>query len=183
VERENLMPVRAHHSRGPWRAYTLVEVLVVVSVLGIAAAMVTPTFSQTGVLRVQAAIRTVVSDISTAQSDAIAYQKGRGILFTIEDDISRYRYCEVNGTHMDQPEDLIKEQKISDAEYGNATFENINIPNGRLVFDELGGPVTEPGGSTPASAQSIDIVGSGQRFRIHIHAYSGRVTVESLPLN
>ncbi|MFN9974149.1 MAG: Tfp pilus assembly protein FimT/FimU, partial [Phycisphaerae bacterium] len=54
------------------RGYTLVEVLIVVTVLGIAGAVAAPAFSQTGVLRVQAALRSIVADISEAQSDALA---------------------------------------------------------------------------------------------------------------
>jgi prepilin-type N-terminal cleavage/methylation domain-containing protein len=60
------------HPRRARRAYTLVEMLITVVILAIAAALVIPSMGQTGVLRVQGALRMVVSDLTTAQSDAVA---------------------------------------------------------------------------------------------------------------
>jgi prepilin-type N-terminal cleavage/methylation domain-containing protein len=165
------------------RAYTLIELLIVITVMGIAAAIVAPSMADTGVLRVQGAIRTIVSDIAIAQSDCIAYQKGRAIVFHNEDPANpRYVVCEVNGPTIDESVDRIRDQAMGGDQFGHSVFENINLSGGMIIFDELGGPVNAPQSSTPAPAQSFDIVGSGQRFRINIDAYTGRVTVESLPL-
>jgi prepilin-type N-terminal cleavage/methylation domain-containing protein len=164
------------------RAYTLVEMIIVIAVLGIAAALVIPSMGQTGVLRVQGAIRTIVADIAIAQSDTIAYQKGRAIIFHNEDPANpRYVVCEVNGPNIDENLDKIREQKLGGEEFGHSQFDHINLGQSMIVFDELGGPVSAPQSSTPAPAQSFEIVGSEQRFRINIEAYTGRVTVESLP--
>jgi prepilin-type N-terminal cleavage/methylation domain-containing protein len=160
------------------RAYTLVELLIVITVMGIAAALVIPSFSQTGVLRVQGAVRTVVSDIAIAQSDAIAYQKGRAIVFHNNPGQPGYVVCEVNGTNIDESVDRLSSQTFSGGEFGDITFENITLTNGMIVLDELGGPVAAPQSSTPAPVQFFDIVGSGQRFRINIEAYTGKVTVQ-----
>ena len=161
--------------------YTLIEVLVVVTVLGIAAAMVVPSLSSAGTLRVQGAIRTLVADIAIAQSDAIAYQKGRAIVFLKDSDNPRYVVCEVNGTTLDLAVDKIKEERIGGEQFGFASFDNINLPNEMLVLDELGGPVMAPGDSTPSPAGSIDIIDKEQRFRVNIEPYTGKVTVSSLP--
>lgn len=69
--------MRYHVSRG----LTLVELLVVVGMMSISAAIVIPSMGQTGVLRVQAAARTIVSDITLAQTEAMAFQVRRGIYF------------------------------------------------------------------------------------------------------
>ena len=63
------------------RAYTLVEILIVVAVLGIAGALVIPSMSQTGVLRIQAAVRTLVADMTFMQADAMAFQSRRVMVF------------------------------------------------------------------------------------------------------
>ncbi|MBX3362550.1 MAG: type II secretion system protein [Phycisphaeraceae bacterium] len=60
------------------RAYTLIEVLVVVTVLGIAAALVIPEMSSAHSLRVQASVRTIVSDITFAQVRCPCDARGEG---------------------------------------------------------------------------------------------------------
>jgi prepilin-type N-terminal cleavage/methylation domain-containing protein len=173
--------MRPRQTRSPSRAYTLIEVLVVVTVLGIAAAMVIPSMSQASVLRVQGAIRTLVADIAIAQSDAIAYQKGRAIVFFNDPPGPRYVVCEVNGATLDLAVDKISEQRLGGEQFGFATFENINLPLNMIVIDELGGPVMAPDDPTPAPEGSIDIVDSTQRFRVNIEAYTGKVSVTSHP--
>jgi prepilin-type N-terminal cleavage/methylation domain-containing protein len=163
------------------RAYTLVELLVVITVLGVAAAMVVPSFSQTGVLRVQGAIRTMVSDIGIAQSDAIAFQKGRAIILYNDPGNPHYIVCEVNGPNIDTTLDRISSQAFAGEEFGFVSFDHINLQNNMIVLDELGGPVASPGSTTAAPAQSFEIVGSQQRFQVNIEAYTGKVTVVSLP--
>ncbi|QKK08326.1 MAG: prepilin-type N-terminal cleavage/methylation domain-containing protein [Planctomycetota bacterium] len=60
----------SHNSVGTRGAYTLVELLLVILIMGIAGALVIPQTSQAHVLRIHAAVRTLVADISYAQTDA-----------------------------------------------------------------------------------------------------------------
>lgn len=173
-------PMRQGNGRNRRRAYTLVEVLIVVTVLGIAGAMVVPAFSQTGVLRVQSAVRLVVSDITEAQSDALAYQGGRGIVF---DSANRsYRVAEVRGTTLDTTLDLIVARSLAtDGGFGDSRISTVNFGGtSTLVFDEMGSPETAPGSGLAAPDGYLDITGSGQTYRILVEAYTGRVTVQSI---
>ena len=61
--------------------FTLIEVLIVVTLMGIAASLLIPSMGQTGVLRVQASVRTIVSDIIYIQGESVAYQARRAIWF------------------------------------------------------------------------------------------------------
>lgn len=163
------------------RGYTLVEMLIVITILGIAAAMVIPSFGSVGVLRVQGAVRTIVADITEAQSDAVALQRGRGIVFANDGDDPRYTVAEVNGNALDTDLDHLTIRHLGGEAYGFTTITAINFPNNTLVFDELGGPVDAPGGSNPAPAGYIDITGSDQSFRINVDACTGRVQVTIPP--
>ncbi|HVZ94173.1 MAG TPA: prepilin-type N-terminal cleavage/methylation domain-containing protein, partial [Phycisphaerales bacterium] len=99
------------------RGFTLVEVLIVVALLGIAGALVIPSMTQTGVLRVQAAVRTIVSDITFVQGDALAYQTRRAIWFGKVArqgaegwefvDGNGYTACEVRGASVDLSTDFL----------------------------------------------------------------------------
>lgn len=160
------------------RGYTLVEVLIVVTVMGIAGALVIPSMGGAGVLRVQSAVRAVVSDIAFAQSDALAFQTGRAVLFP--EDVNGYSLIEVRGSSIDASTDLMYSNGFQNAQYGDAKIVSVSLAggNGRtLIFDELGSPVTTAGGSTPASNGTVVIEGSGQRYTLTIEGYTGRVSV------
>lgn len=158
------------------RAYTLIELLIVILVLGIAAALIVPSMGGTGSLRVQAAVRTIVADLTEAQSDALAFQKGRAIVFDTEH--NSYSIVDVNSSELDVENDLIRRTTIHGAEFGDARIESVEFDDeATLVFDEMGSPVQEPMGSDPASNGTIVVSGSGQQFTITIEAYTGRITV------
>lgn len=161
--------------------YTLVEVLIVVTILGIAGAMVVPAFSQTGVLRTQAAVRTIVSDITTAQSDALAHQVGRAIQFIPSS--GEYRTAEVKSTNVDFNLDLLGQTVITGETFGNTVMTAAHFGTGTTLYlDEMGSPETSAMSGIPAAAGYVDIQGTGQRYRINVEAYTGRVTVQSMPV-
>lgn len=157
--------------------YTLIEMLIVVAVLGIAGALVIPAFSGTDTLKVQGAVRTLVADITVAQSDAIAFQRGRGIAFTSGRDSSGYIVAEVNGSTLDVELDGLESRRIGGAQFGNAYISSINLNNNQLIFDELGGPVDAPGSDVAAATGWIEVSGPGEVFRLTVEAYTGRITV------
>lgn len=170
------------------RGYTLVEVLVVITVLGLAAAMVIPSMGSTGVLRIQAAARQIVADITFAQSDALAYQSRRAIVFLPAE--NRYVVCEVNGPTVDPATDAIYNpsepgerydvtidtEKMGGAQLTVANFDGDNV----LVFDELGGPVQAPDSETASSGGFVQITGADSVFQVDVEPYTGRVTVTNI---
>lgn len=162
------------------RGYTLIEILIVVTLLGIAAAMISPVVGSTDVLRVQSTVRAIIADIAFAQSDALATQTGRAIVFDL--DANKYSIVEVKGPTLNLATDTLQvvelgqKNKFGDSKLLTATFDGDAV----LVFDEIGGPVTEPDTTTPSAGGTITITGSGQTFEITVEAYTGRVTVKKL---
>jgi type II secretory pathway pseudopilin PulG len=158
-----------------------VELLVVITILGIAASIVIPSMAQTGTLRVQGPIRMIVADITAAQSDAIAYQQGRAVIFKYNSENSRYIVADVVGTTVDTSSAGISaDRNFAGANYGHTTISAVDLEgsdNNTIFFDALGGPVTAPGTDTPASSGYIELTSGTQSFRISIEAYTGRVTV------
>ncbi len=168
--------------------YTLIEVLVVVTILGIAAAVVTPNLSQAGIFRIQAAVRTLVSDISFAQMDALGYQEQRAIVFDV--DANEYVLVEVQGSTVDPENNAIYDVNRSDQRYvvsfnndlfgdtviESAVFDDDNI----LIFDEIGGPVATAGSSTLSEGGSIVLSSPLSRYRVDVAAFTGRITITQL---
>lgn len=175
---------RSRHSCG----YTLVEMLIVIALLGLAAGMVVPSMDQAHVLRVQAGVRSIVADITFAQADALAYQEGRGLVFDVA--TNSYRIVSVMGNTIDPDTDVLWMNGFEDnryivqfgeAAYADAVITDVNFDgNATLVFDQLGGPVLGPGTDEPGAGGQVTIEGSGMQFVIDVAPFSGRVTVERI---
>ncbi len=168
------------------RGYTLLEVMIVVVLLGIAAAVVAPNLRGSEPIRVQTAVRSLASDIMFAQSDALAYQQRRAVV--LDPAANTYWIAEVTGNSVDFATDAMykvdgPDQRflvsIDDLSGGaaqliSADFDGLEM----IVFDELGGPVADLTSDTPASGGSLVIGGdNGLQFRLRVEPYTGRVTV------
>jgi len=183
------------------RAYTLIELLLIVTLLGIAGALVIPSMSSSSVLRIQASVRTLVSDITFMQADAMAYQSRRVMVFgqvarwnpvssvweIVEGDgytvyavPTGVTTLDLNSMWMDDPSDSTRpfSRDFSDSKYGGGSIVNPAF-NGdvRLIFDELGGPVAAIDSDDPGMSGTVEIAGEDRRFLVTVEAYTGRVTV------
>ncbi len=156
--------------------YTLVEVLIIVAILGIAAAIIVPHMLAAGTLGVQAAARIIISDILFAQNDAIAQQRNRKVVF----DPANERYSLTDeadvilsanwkgGTTNNYTVDF-----IADSRFQGVVIVSANFGGGSptLEFDALGSPLN--GGT-------VEIEFQGRRYRVTVASFTGRVTVDLL---
>ena len=173
------------------RAYTLIEVLVVVVILGIAGAILVPSMGSTGVLKAQGALRSIVSDITFAQSDAVAFQEKRAICFDIAS--SSYSLVQIPGTTIDaaantmydptRPGGRWIENFVTDNRFGDARIIAADFGAGsrNLIFDGMGGPIADPSSNNPGLGGTIKVSGSGATWTISVEAFTGRVTVVQDP--
>jgi hypothetical protein len=157
------------------------------------------------VLRVQAAVRTITSDITLAQTEAMAFQTRRALYFGVESVPgpsvtfqagNGYAVLEptAEGLTIDNlpnyvmfmPEDRGLPYARSfngQKQFGGAIIEDASFdgaPN--LLFDELGGPIatledgdTGNGGSVVIRSDSFAVA-----YRIVVEAMTGRVTVSKV---
>lgn len=158
------------------RAFSLAEMLIVVVIISIAAAILAPNIGSTDALKVQGAVRTIVSDITVAQSDAIAMQRKRGIRFTVTPQESAYSMSSVTGGDFDLENPHATTIRIDGSRFGHSHFGTSTFGGDTLVFDEMGSPVNLSDGGA-ATSQYIDVVGPRQTYRITVEAFTGRCTV------
>jgi prepilin-type N-terminal cleavage/methylation domain-containing protein len=169
--------------------YTLAEMLVVIVIMGIAGAMVIPTMGDAGVLRIQAAVRTLVSDLTFAQTEALAYQQRRAVLF--DEDTNSYTVAEVavssGGDVTYIPLFLAggpSGQYIIDFDVDGFDGARLRQPtfdgDAVLIFDEIGAPVVDASGDEAASLGTIYIDSDRATFRVDVSPYTGQVRVEKV---
>ncbi|MEX0653772.1 MAG: GspH/FimT family protein [Phycisphaeraceae bacterium] len=156
------------------RGYTLIEVMIVVIVVSIVAAVIVPQMLQAGTLGVQAAARMIISDILYAQNEAVAQQGTRQVVFDV--DGNSYRVTDGDGVTLTTPwhggsgehrVDLSEDNRFAGVRITAATFGG----EPTLAFDDMGGA---------ASGGHVIIEFNDERFRINVAAFTGRVTVEKL---
>ncbi len=161
--------------------YTLVEVLVVVTILGIASAIVVPQLMAAGTLGIQAAARLVVADILFAQNEAIAAQENREVLFNAATD--SYRLQRFNpdtgvnetltqGWKNGQANNYVVDFRDDDR-FEGVSIESVTIAGADaaiLEFDDLGSPLI-------ADEMRIVVAFRAQRLTVRVQPFTGRITV------
>lgn len=185
-------------------AYTLVELLIVVVILGILSAILIPSLSSAGVLRIQGALRMVISDITTAQADAIAFQQRRAVIFNYKrgsdpNDPGLYTVAPINDSGIDYNGINQRDtRQINTDNFGGArlvtdsltlgspavTIPAISLPvdgNNQymIIFDELGTPMTAPTAATSAPTTEFTI-GTNTTYQADRLDQFYRIRIEAL---
>lgn len=159
------------------RAFTLIEVLVVVVIIGIASAMIVPSLLAAGSLSIQGAARLVMSDLIYAQNEAVAANSPHRIEFLVDDTTHQNSYglfdnegdllesAWVGGPYVVdfQNDDRFERVSIEAVDFGGEMF---------IEYDELG---------APSSGGYIDLTDGNQSYRITVTPFTGRVNVAPKP--
>jgi len=157
-------------SRRTCRAFTLVEVLVVLVIIGIAAAIVVPHMLNVGTMSSQAAARSAISDILFAQNEAISMQSPRSVVFDV--DANQYQLTDGSGTVLSAPSrsgGLYVVDFSTDRRFQGVVLSDVNFDDETtLTFDALG---------TPTSGGQLELSAGDIRYRITVAAFTGRVTI------
>lgn len=176
------------------RAYTLIELIMVVAILGLAGALLVPRLIDQDSFAIQAAVRNIVADLTFAQSDALANQEFRRVHFY--DDGSGYCIYRVDEATFASPFDAVTADYISDPMagsgeqhayivdfsnddvYDGVTIEAAQIDNGvrHITYDRLGGTVMT--GGLPGTGGDITVRSANFTYQITINAFTGKLSVQ-----
>jgi prepilin-type N-terminal cleavage/methylation domain-containing protein len=169
------------------RGFTLIELLITVVILGIAGALVIPAMGESGVIRVQGAVRMVIADLTFAQADAVAFQERRAVVFDVN--TSTYSVIAVPGATLDVANNTLYDPTktdgrffadLKDERFGNSRIISADFGSGSnaIIFDSLGGPVATAGGNAAGPGGTVRVQGMNQTFQINVEAFTGRVWVQ-----
>ncbi len=181
------------------RSYTLIELILVMAVLALAAAMLVPQLVGRDSLTVQAAIRMLIADLSFAQTDALANQEFRRVVFydngagyciirvpsagwvtpaDLNDPAVEYVYDPLG--HMGQyivnffEDDRFEGVEITAADIDGAVLAD----RPEITYDQLGGTVK---GAVAGTGGYVVLSFDDESYRIDIAAFTGKLTVTKEP--
>ncbi|MCP3905013.1 MAG: hypothetical protein GY715_15425 [Planctomycetes bacterium] len=180
----------------PRRSYTLIELLIVIALLGLAGTLVIPHMVGADSMRVQAAVRQLIGDLSFAQSDALAHQEFRRVHFyadgrgycIVRVDETNYATAFNAGTA-----DYISDPLASAGELGRyivdfsaddrfalVTVGAVDIDGGGrdIVYDPLGGTVMS--GNIPGTGGTINLIAGTDQFEITVAPFTGKLSVSEI---
>lgn len=170
-------------------AYTLIEVLVVVSILGILGAIVVPSLLTAGEMGVQAAARSVVADILVAQNEAVAAQAERTVHFDLtnnrygvfdeNDQVVRAAYLPVVEVSMDYADNDLTGAAARGRNFITDFRNNRNFQGVQLLAADFGGAprVTFDALGSPIAGGSVDLIFDRRVLRVAVAPFTGRLTV------
>lgn len=160
--------------------YTLIEVLIVVTIMGLAAAIVVPNMLQGGSLGVQAGARMIIADLLFAQNEAMAQQSPRRVTFNTTENSYRVQkydsatsawvleYNPSEGASNNQQNyeiDFNKDSRFKGIEMVAADFGG----GSSVEFDDMG---------NPSSGGTVRLKFEDHEYEIKVAPFTGRVTVQ-----
>ena len=155
-------------------AFTLIEVLVVVTIVAIAGAIIVPHMLTPSSWGVQAAGRIVIADLLFAQNEAIARQATRRVIFDPAN--NSYRVTDGAGATVDVPfrggaylVDFNRDKRFTGVRLENVAFGGADPL--RIEYDPLG---------TPSDGGTLDVASNNLTYRITIAPITGRITIAPL---
>lgn len=174
--------------RRPRRGFTLVEILTVVVILGIASALVIPQLGDRSDLRVAAGARVLMADLLYAQNRAIATQKTHWVKFDLEK--QEYRVYTDSAmtellTHPVQKMDYrTRFNATGDLAIPDVTLTAVGFAGqDALGFDSLGQPLAMIDAS-PVELDSngiIELTSGSITLRVTVGPFTGEINVLAVP--
>lgn len=184
------------------RGYTLIELLIVVAVLGLAGAMLVPVLGERGDFDTQGAVRRLAADMMFAQSDALANQEHRRLIFLPDPDaegqylgwcIVKLRESELaaefdadTASYVNDPlapagaDGRFIVNLKTDGRFGETFVASVDLDGGAVfvTYDELGGTVTSTG--QPGTGGEIVLRGGSSVYRLTIDGVTGKVSIADI---
>jgi prepilin-type N-terminal cleavage/methylation domain-containing protein len=170
-------------SRRSTGGFTLIEILMVVVILGIASAVIVPQIGTRNDLKVAAAARMVMADLIYAQNRSIASQQMHCVKFDAAAEQYGVVTADDTDTYVTHPitKDNYLQSFGSTPGLEDVVIESVNFDAQSMIgFDELGTPYAVGGEGGPAAlaaAGTIVIRSGDYSLTISVEPFTGEITL------
>ncbi len=158
-------------------AFTLVELIVVMVIMAIAAMLAVPMISSAADVQVRSAANMIAADLDYAKSMAISRQQYYSVVFNTAEE--KYEVHDASGTVIDHPMragfpfivDLQADGRLSRVDIVSADFDSQTT----VTFDYLGSPYS---GANPLNSGVITLSAGSFSMTVKVLPMTGYVTIE-----
>ena len=172
-------------------AFTLVEILVVVIILGIAGAIIVPSIGSRDDLKAAAAARVIMADLIYTQNLAITNQGNRFVAFDTA--AQKYSVTDSGAVVVSHPVNHVpyvqkfggtSQADLPDLKLVSTNFVGISgVAQKTIGFDELGTPLTcsTAGVTETLTTGTMTIQAGKYKLKVDIEPYTGQISVNPAP--
>lgn len=161
------------------KAFTLIEMLMVVVILAISALIVVPQMSAAGTVQLRAASSVIAADLEYAKSLSISTQQWHSVVFNPAGD--SYQIQDSSGN-------IVASNMNPSAQYivdfsNNSRLSRVNLSvasfdgSSTITFDYLGSPYSGSGMSTPMTSGNISLIVDGNNVQVLVEPVTGYIRI------
>ena len=175
--------MRQDENRRDRNGFTLVEIIIVVVILGIAAMMAVPMLSSAADMQVRSAANRIAADLDYTKNLAITHQGRYSMVFDVSGE--SYEIREADGTSVKKPltgessfvVDFSTDSRLSQVNIVSADFDSDSSDT--ITFDYLGSPYS---GTTanPLNSGRITLQANTFTLTVDVEPVTGYVTMSDL---
>jgi prepilin-type N-terminal cleavage/methylation domain-containing protein len=169
------------------KGFTLVEVLIVVVIISIAALMAVPMFSSAGSMQIRSAANIIAADLEYAKSMAITTGQNYAVIFDATAESYQVAIVNPDATTtviphpvkqgFDYVEDFKNDSRLSRVNISSVQFDPGS--GNTITFDYLGSPYSGTDISNPLNSGSIAISADGATATISVEPVTGYITISN----
>ncbi len=156
--------------------FTMIEILVVVVIIGIAAMLVVPMMSAAASMQIRSAAKMIAADLEYAKSMAISRQKIYAVVF--DDSAESYQIEDPNGiiAHpvrkgFQYVVNFSNDSRLDKVDIANVDFDSTS----KVKFDYLGSP--KNGSGTDLNSGVITLQAGGTSITINVEPVTGFISI------
>ena len=160
------------------KAFTLIELIVVMVIIAIAAVLAVPMISSAADVQVRSAANMIAADLEYAKSMAISRQQNHSVIFDPANE--SYEVRDASGTVISHPVkagsdfvvDLQADSRLSRVDIVSADFDSQTT----VTFDYLGSPYNAT--ASPLNSGQISLQAGSFTMTVNVEPMTGYVTVQ-----
>lgn len=161
------------------KAFTLIELIVVMVIIAIAAVLAVPMMSSAADVQVRSAANMIAADLEYAKSMAISRQQNHSVVFDTANE--SYEVRDASGTVISHPVkagssfvvNLQSDSRLSRVDIVSADFDPDSQPS--VTFDYLGSPYS---GTNPLNSGQISLQAGSFTMTVNVEPMTGYITVQ-----